>query len=155
MYVRGIKMKLKNVKKYVAALCSVCILGATTLTVNAETLWFNFRFTNVTTQELYDASASKADNEQNWYLTLVNYNIETGYADSTLSSTNKFGCKLHRVSGGADNVDIYRVYNNHFTGKRIAYQNTVHKGDAMKIKAKKDNSSTSSAALRVYGKYTP
>ena len=25
-----------------------------------------------------DASASKADNEQNWYLTLVNYNIETG-----------------------------------------------------------------------------
>ena len=132
----------------------MCLCGTFVLTANAETRWFKFKFTNDTDQKTYSVGASKADNEQRWYLTLVNYNVETGKEDSTLSSKNKFGCRLHRISGGNDNVDIYRVHDSHGSDN-WAYQSTVHKNDVMKIKGKKDNSSSSTKNLKVYGKYTP
>lgn len=133
-------------------MCALCLWGMMVTTASAETRWF--KFTDVTTQKTYSVAASKADNEQRWYLTLVDYNIETGERNSTLASNNVFGCRLHRVSGGADNVDIYRKHN-HYKEVRYDYQSTVHKNDSMKIKGKKDDSSTSNTNLRVYGKYTP
>ncbi len=144
---------MKKWKKVICLTSIICLMFSLSTTVHAETRWFRFLFTNDTMQEMYYPGASKADNEQNWYLTLVEYDIESGISNSTLASNNKFGCKLHRSY--SDYVDIYRIYNSYVTAKRIPYQTTVYQGDVMNIKGKKDNSSTSSVSLQVYGKYTP
>lgn len=147
---------MRKVKKVLSlALCALCIIGTISETASAETRWFRFKFTNDTDEKTYYLGADKADNEQKVHLTLLNYDIESGAVDATLSSKNKFGCKFHRVSGGADNVDVYRIHTSYFTNKAWNYQSKVHKGDTMKIRGKKDNSSTSAKTLRVYGRYTP
>lgn len=143
----------KRTKRVIVALGLCCFMLFGTAKAKAETLWFKFYFADDKTTTAYENTAKKADNEQNWYLTLNNYNVETGATNSTLSTTNIFGCKLHRTY--SDNVDIYRTYKGYVTAKKIAYQTTVSKGDTMRLHGKKDNTSTSTKGLRVYGKYTP
>lgn len=135
---------MRKYRKYLMMFLLVGILGAP-MVAQADTYDFGFYFKDVTTTE-YTSINKKSDNDQYWYIT-----FNSPY--STMNSKNIFGCKMHR--SGNDNVDVYHTFTNHVIKYPIKYQVTVKENDAMYMAAKKDNSSLSSEALNVSGRFAP
>ncbi|MDO4337428.1 MAG: hypothetical protein Q4C91_04975 [Eubacteriales bacterium] len=137
-----------------------CALGMTILVtpVSAATHEFNFKFTDVYTTKDYDEVWAKSDNENSWYITLLK---SAGLLkNSNMSSTNIFGCRMRDMSV-EPTVDVYHTFSNYISNYKINYLNDSNgnqiakMGHAMRLRAKKDDSSTSSSALTVYGKCAP
>ena len=137
-----------------------CLMGTMLLTssVSAATHEFNFQFEDVTTTKDWKETWAKSDNENRWYITLLE---SAGILKkSTLSSSNIFGCRMRDMTVGPA-VDSYHTFSNHVQSYPIEYirdsngNPIVGKGHAMRLRAKKDDSSTSSKALKVYGKCAP
>lgn len=135
-----------KIKKMALLLTLVGAIGTTPLVANAANHDYNFTFKNTSiTSET--AKYEKTDNDQKWYLSIDDTWL------STMSSSNIFGCKMHRV--GNDSVDVYHTFSNYVKGYGINYADTVSKGDEMYLRAKKDSASTSTKKLYVTGRFAP
>lgn len=144
-------MRKSIAKKFLCALSMTMLLGAGSVTASAANHNFSFSFSNTTTTK-YTSYYAKSDNSQYWYITLDKTNASTGVSN-TMSSSNIFGCKMHRSY--SDSVDVYHTFSNYVTSYGIKYQTTVYKDDNMRLAGKKDNTSSSSATLRISGRIAP
>lgn len=142
-------MSFKKLKKSIVTLGIVGMLGIGSLTVQASNHSFSWSFGSTSGNISTDYYA-KSDNDANWYLSLDKKN---GSTSNTLSSKNIFGCKMHRSY--SDSVDSYHLFSNYVSSYKISYKSTVGTGDNMKLTGKKDDSSTSSAALKISGRFCP
>lgn len=140
-------------KRFLSTLCAVCLITAlcipSVFATNHQLI--GFYFTN-TTHTHYSTYEAKSDNESNWYLSLdeSSSSLET---ESTLSSNNIFGFKMHRRTN--DVVDVYHTLDHFVTSKRYSYKAPVKKNDEMRLAGKKDDSSTSNYDLRILGRFAP
>lgn len=141
--------KLKKVT--IGAMACVCLL-TTTIPACAKNYPYEFTLKN-TAETIVKSPVLKTDNEQTWYLTIDKVNAATGKSN-TLSSTNIFGCKMHK-SGSKKAVDVYHTFSNYVSGYGMKYQKKVKKDSKMTLAGKKDSRSTSSKTLKVSGRYAP
>lgn len=144
-------MKKFTAKKFICAFSAMMILGVGSVTASATNHDFSFTFTNTSTTK-YTSYYAKSDSDQFYVISLDTTNKNTG-VKNTMSASNIFGCKMHRSY--SDNVDVYHTFSNYVTGYRIAYQVPVYKNDNMRLAGKKDTASTSSATLRISGRFAP
>lgn len=140
---------MKN-NKIMRAIIALMLLVAICIPVTAfaasPNYEFSFKFTdllNKTTE-----SYQKGDTEQNWYVSL--YNNGT----STMSSTNILGLRMNR---NGSYISDYHTFSNYVTSYQLPYNDdvTVSSTDWVYMGAKKDSTSTSTAALVISGKFNP
>ncbi len=105
---------------------------------------FKFEFYNLDNQK--DAPHQKGDNEQNWYVSLYNNEV------NTLSDFNILGLRMNRKGYY---VSDYHTFSRYVSGYRLPYTTRVSSTDTMIMGAKKDSSSTTSVALRISGQVNP
>lgn len=134
----------KTLRLIVALTLLVAVLVPVTALAASPNYPFKFTFTNLANQitETYQ----KGDSEQNWYVSL--YNNGT----NTMSSSNVLGLRMNRNGAG---VSGYHTFSNYVTSYRLPYTTSVKSTDWLYMGAKKDNSSTTSAALNISGQFNP
>lgn len=135
-------MKLMALVLVIAALLPIGAMAA-----NHE---FSFSFSNLANKTT--ASYQKSDSEQHWYVSLDQTNRETGVAN-TLGQTNILGLRMNQK--GVGYVSDYHTFSNYVTSYRLDYTSTVTTSMYLYMGAKKDSDSTSSAALRISGRFCP
>lgn len=140
------KFTFRKVKTLIASLCLASMLC--TVPAFASNHYFSFEFKDL--KNYQTASYSKSDNDCKWYVSLDRWN---GLHKNNLSSANIFGCKMHRDYN--DGVSIYHTISNYVTGFPFDYTTSVSKNDSMFLGAKKDSASTSSANLKISGRFAP
>lgn len=134
-------------KRLIPALLVVVILLSASVAFATDLMYFGtFTFNNVTTTEDTNPRA-KGDYETNWYLTLL--------SPSNVSSSNVLGVRPRFYSGGGS-AGPYRTVKSNVTSARYAYDSgAVTMGDSIFLRMKKDDSSSTSTALKAYGRFTP
>lgn len=107
---------------------------------------FSFRFTNLANKTT--DSYQKGDTEQNWYVSL--YDNDT----NNMSSKNILGLRMNR---NGSYISDYHTFSNYVTSYQLPYDDdvTVYSTDWVYMGAKKDSTSTSTAALVISGKFNP
>ncbi len=145
-------MNFKKLKKLTIGAMACACLMTTTIPACAKNYPYEFTFKN-TADTVTKPWVKKTDNDQKWYLSIDKVNQETG-KNNTLSSTNIFGCKIHK-KGSKKNVDVYHTFSNCVSGYGMKYKVKVKKNSQMALAAKKDSASTSSKTLKVSGRYAP
>jgi hypothetical protein len=143
----------KKVKKIVALLCLFSLLDTGVMTVQAGSHFYQFEFED----DVNDQSTkyyAKSDHDQFWYISLKKTAPSIiAPKKNTLSSTNIFGCKMHREKD--DNVDRYHTFSNYIDSYPIEYRNKVRAADKMRLTGKKDNTSTSTKSFKISGFFAP
>lgn|GEM_PF-586276 len=135
---------MKRTKK-IFAMCfalALCVVSLST-TVFAETKPYNFVF-NSTSGTLPVASGYKNDSEKKYYITINGVNI---------SGKNKFGTRVRKSANDAV-MSGYVVHTGLKQGWPYGYTASVNTSTKYYLKTKKDDSSTTSTALRVKGRVT-
>lgn len=122
----------------------VAVLVPVTALAASPNYPFSFDFYNLSNDKT-DAY-EKGDSEQNWYISLYNN------GSNNMSSSNVLGVRMNR---GGYYVSGYHTFSNYVTGYRLPYTTSVNSTDMMYMGAKKDNTSTSSAALHISGQFNP
>lgn len=149
-------MKLANVVTKTVVIIVLVAMCLIPLAAQASFWRYSFVFTDEVTNKIQTPPRAKSDNDTNWWIRIYN----NGY--NTLSSTNVLGVRMN-FSLNADGSErsfasAYRTFNSYMapgTEYPIPYIYTVKKNDLMVLGAKKDDSSTSTAVLRVSGEYAP
>lgn len=109
---------------------------------------YSFTFENVT-DTTRTGLYSKSDSDQHWYLSTYNY------AENTLSSRNVLGVRMHDTAH-TGYVSNYHTITDYSTYLCYDYTTEVSNVDnKFYLGAKKDDSSTSSAALTISGQFCP
>jgi hypothetical protein len=143
----------KNVKKAIVLVCLLSLFDTGVMTVHARNYPYKFKFEDDVNPQHTDYFA-KSDHDSFWYISTKKYDYDTfPKKKNTLSSTNIFGCRMHRDKN--DNVDGYHTFSNYIDSYPIEYRNKVRAGDNMRLFGKKDDSSTSSKALKISGWFAP
>lgn len=139
---------MKKFRVLISVLCLATMVFSSQALATSHDIYF--RFTDLTNQ--YSATYGKSDSDQNWYLSLDEYNDST-LIHSTLSSTNILGCRM-RASSGAT-VDVYHTFSNYVKNYSMTYTATVSSGQSMYLAAKQDSTSTSDQYLVISGHFAP
>lgn len=138
-------MKSNKILRVIIALTLlVAVLVPVTALAASPNYAFSFDFYNLSNQTT--ATYEKGDSEQNWYISL--YNNGT----NNMSSSNILGVRMNR---GGYYVSGYHTFSNYVTSHQLPYTTSVKSTDMMYMGAKKDNTSTSSAALHISGQFNP
>lgn len=135
---------MKRTKK-IFTMCftlALCVMSLST-TVFADTLPYNFTF-NSTSSTLPVASGYKDDSVKKYYITINGGNI---------SGTNKFGTRVRKSANDAV-MSNYVVHTGLKQGWSYGYTASINTSTKYYLRAKKDDSSTTSTALTVKGKVT-
>ncbi len=140
---------MRKLKVFLAVMCLAATVG--TQTAFAANTPYSFTFSSINNVQ-NSANGTKDDNDSNWYITLDRTNASTGVSN-TLSSSNIFGVKIHRTV--SDTVGTYATFSNYVSSYGLKYASSVKTGDNMYLKGQKDDASTSSAALRISGRFAP
>lgn len=140
-------MKKTNILSAILALVLLLavFIPVTALAVPNNDYPLYFEFTDLENHRLSDYQ--KGDYEQKWVVTL--YNDGT----NNLSNANILGLKMNRPSN--NNIDIYHRFSQYVSHYGIPYQSYVANTDYVHLGLKKDDASTSSAALIISGMYNP
>lgn len=119
--------------------CSLPVMAATRVTES-----YNWTFySDGPEDDLSTNPGKKNDTEQYYYLTINQGNI---------SSSNIFGARIRR----ADNVAVspYLTHTSYEYSQPYAYSTHVNTIDTYYMRGKKDDTSTTSVALRISGRVT-
>ena len=106
-----------------------------------QTTYFDFSFTDLEEQSSKSGQRLSEDGKD-FFL----------YAYG-MNATNVFGCNMRRTINNA-RISPYRTYKATFNNDRT-YSVTVKQGWSVYLRAKKDDSSTTSSALNVNGFFMP
>ncbi len=131
-------------KKFIGTIAVLMLSMVCSLPVMAVTEGYNWTFySDGPEDDLSTNPGKKNDTEQYYYLTINQGNI---------SSSNIFGARIRK----ADNVAVspYLIHTSFEYSKPYAYSTYVNKTDTYYMRGKKDDTSTTSVALRVSGKVT-
>lgn len=149
-------MKLANVVTKTVVLFVLVAVCLIPLAAQAYFWDYSFVFYDTIGDDIESPPRQKSDDDTNWWIRIYDDGI------NTLSSTNKLGVRmnfsLNEDGSERSFASAYRVFDSYMkdgTEHPIPYIYFVQKNDLMVLGAKKDNSSTSSRALYVAGKYAP
>lgn len=150
-------MKNQAVKAFVAVLLiALFAVPMNAFAVTRGTVPYHFTFSDEVTVK-QGPFAQKNDSEQNWYVSLHDYNTEYGVYN-TVSNSNLLGIRLKKL-GNIDGYDHNNIggYHLHWGTNNYMHPYLYYATTDMTfyMNAKKDDTSTSTATLYASGNFTP
>ena len=137
----------KRMKKMAMLMMALALSLTVAMPVKAEKRTWEFNKPVTSEKEYFVLTrGSKADNEQNWYVTTKNSKY------TNISGTNKFQCKV--VDKKAKTITKEVTFSDYST-KKTPYKETTYKDSKYRLEGRKNPSSTTKGNLVVWGFFTP
>jgi hypothetical protein len=134
-----------KIKRFLAMFIVIATLVGIGSALAANNQPYTFTFTNTTATQ-NTSSYKKADDDQDWYISIY-------LSGSNMSDTNTFGAKTHKSSGSS--TSTWHTFSNYVSGYALDYTVTVSSNDYIYMECRKNSSSTSTANLNVNGQWCP
>lgn len=152
MLLKNKRIKEESMKKRMKKMAMLMMALALSLTVampvKAEKRSWEFNKPVTSEKEYFVLTrGSKADNEQNWYVTTKSSKY------TNISRTNKFQCKV--VDKNAKTLTKEVSFSDYDTKKTQYDKGTAYKGSKYRLEGRKNPASTTKGNLVVWGFFTP